>query len=149
LVTQQALEYLARRAAGQFGEGFEERRALERGEVAAAVLQQATAAAGASRQFTSGELLPAEGGWARKASADEVMRLCGTAFYEHDVDMLGTAERFGVSYRIGRLGPVTFGDIIYGADVRLDFHELGTGYQVIIPVHGVVESRHRGRPHRT
>jgi AraC-like DNA-binding protein len=76
---------------------------------------------------------------------DEVMRLCPSAFYAHDLDLLHAEGPFDVRYRINRVGPLTLGDITYGADVRLDFHELVTGYHVNIPVHGMVESHHRGR----
>jgi AraC-like DNA-binding protein len=74
-----------------------------------------------------------------------VVRLCDTAFYAHDLELLRPGAPFDVRYRINRIGSITLGDIVYGADVRLDFHELATGYQVNIPMHGVVESRHRGR----
>jgi AraC-like DNA-binding protein len=73
------------------------------------------------------------------------MRMCHAAFYTHDIDLLRPAESFEVTYRINRVGSLTLGDITYGADVRLDFHELTTGYHVNIPVHGLLESRHRGR----
>lgn len=83
--------------------------------------------------------------WTRRTSAEEVTRLCDTAFYAHELDLLRPTQTFDVRYRINRVGPITLGDIIYGADVRLDFHELTTGYHVSIPMDGAVESSHRGR----
>jgi hypothetical protein len=69
----------------------------------------------------------ASSGWQHRNSVDEVVRLCETAFYAHDLDLLSPAEPFGVRYRIDRVGPLTLGDITYTTDVRLDFGELATG----------------------
>ena len=57
--------------------------------------------------------LPGEGAaaWTRRTSADEVMRLCATAFYAHDLDLLRPADPFDVTYRINQVGPLTLGDI--------------------------------------
>jgi AraC-like DNA-binding protein len=80
----------------------------------------------------------------RSTSMAEVIQGCSEVFYRHDMDQLDRSRAFSVNYRISQAGPVTVGDVTYAADMRLDFHELATGYHVNIPVRGTLRSRHRG-----
>jgi AraC-like DNA-binding protein len=58
--------------------------------------------------------------------------------------LLGSADSFGLTQRVTRLGPITVGDITYETDVALGFGETRSSYHVHIPVNGWLESRHRG-----
>jgi AraC-like DNA-binding protein len=82
--------------------------------------------------------------WSRSTSMTEVLEGCSEVFYRHDMGQLRRSQPFSVRYRIGQAGPITVGDVIYAADVRLDFRDLATAYHVNIPIRGMLRSRHRG-----
>jgi AraC-like DNA-binding protein len=71
--------------------------------------------------------------------------LCGLALYpQQELRILRNPESFSLEQRIGKLGPVTVGEIAFGADVRLECGELHNSYHVNIPLTGHIESEHRG-----
>lgn len=82
--------------------------------------------------------------WLQAVSPDEAGRLCGDAFHPHEVTSLGSWRGFTYRQRPARVGSVTVGDFSYGTDVRLEFDEARTGYDIVIPVAGRLEVRHQG-----
>jgi AraC-like DNA-binding protein len=81
----------------------------------------------------------------RSISPEDVLRDCSAAFYPHDMELLDRRDRFDVTFRVGVLGPITFGDVVYDTPISLDFRELGTAYQISIPLAGEpTRARHRG-----
>jgi AraC-like DNA-binding protein len=59
--------------------------------------------------------------------------------------LLGPSNNFGLSQRVTRVGPITIGDTAYETDVALHFEETRASYHVCVPLHGWLESRHRGQ----
>ncbi|MGW0087282.1 AraC-like ligand-binding domain-containing protein [Streptomyces sp. NPDC003393] len=74
-------------------------------------------------------------------SLESVSERCAPAFYSHTVQQLTAEQRPEVDYQIMQIGPITVSDVTYGADVRLDFGELGTAFHVNLPLSGKLESR--------
>jgi AraC-like DNA-binding protein len=75
----------------------------------------------------------------------EAETLCGMALYPNQkMTILKNPESFSLKQRVGNLGPLTVGEIAFGADVRLDCGELNDSYHVNIPMSGHIESEHRG-----
>ena len=69
----------------------------------------------------------------------------GLALYpQQKLEILSNPESFSLHQRIGNLGPLTVGEIAFGADVRLECGELHDSYHVNIPLTGHIESEHRG-----
>lgn len=82
----------------------------------------------------------------RSTSPDDVLRDCSAAFYPHNMELLDRRDRFDVTFQVGVLGSVTFGDVLYETPISLDFHELNTAYQISIPLAGEPSQlRHRGK----
>jgi len=83
--------------------------------------------------------------WMHANTVIEAETLCGMALYPHqELEILGNEEQFSLQQRIVKLGPVTVGEIAFGADVRLECGELHDSYHVNIPMTGRIESEHRG-----
>lgn len=83
--------------------------------------------------------------WMHAETIDDAETLCGLALYpQQELQILRNPESFSLSQRIGNLGPVTVGEIAFGADVRLECGELHDSYHVNIPMTGHIESEHRG-----
>jgi AraC-like DNA-binding protein len=60
------------------------------------------------------------------------------------VNPIGDARGFRFAADVVRLGPITVGEISYGADVHVTIGDLESAYHVLAPVTGSLESRHRG-----
>ncbi|GII23306.1 AraC family transcriptional regulator [Planosporangium mesophilum] len=71
---------------------------------------------------------------------DEARAAVGTTFYPHRLAPLERAPDLSMSLRTVQLGPIMLGRLGYGADVSLDFGELGNAYHVSIPLSGRVEA---------
>jgi AraC-like DNA-binding protein len=83
--------------------------------------------------------------WMRAETVKDAENLCGLALYpQQELKILRNPESFSLRQRIGNLGPITIGEIAFGADVRLECGELHDSYHVNIPVTGHIESEHRG-----
>ena len=83
--------------------------------------------------------------WFRTRSPEQAIHLCETAYYPHWLRLLGPSHSFGFTQRVTRVGPITVGDITYDTDVALGFDQSRTSYQVLVPLQGWLESRHRGQ----
>jgi AraC-like DNA-binding protein len=83
--------------------------------------------------------------WFRTRSPGQAIRLCETAYYPHQLRLLGPSTSFGLAQRVTCVGPITVGDITYETDVGIDFDETRASYHVCVPLKGWLESRHRGQ----
>jgi AraC-like DNA-binding protein len=70
--------------------------------------------------------------------------MCKTAFYPHQLRLLGPTNRFGFTHRVTRAGPLTVAEVTYETDVRLNFDQPRASYHINIPLKGWFESHHRG-----
>jgi AraC-like DNA-binding protein len=80
----------------------------------------------------------------RTTSPEQAIHLCKTAFYPHELRLVGPSGGFGFTQRVIRVGPITVADITYESDVRLSFDQARASYHVNVPLNGWFESRHRG-----
>jgi AraC-like DNA-binding protein len=83
--------------------------------------------------------------WFRTRSPEQAIHLCESAYYPHRLRLLGPSQGFGFTQRVTQVGPITVGDITYATDVALGFDENRASYQVLVPLQGWLESRHRGQ----
>jgi AraC-like DNA-binding protein len=83
--------------------------------------------------------------WSRTRSPEQAIHLRKTAFYPHRLTLLGPSNRFGLTQRVTRIGPITLGDTMYETDVALDFDDTRASYHLCVPLRGWLESRHRGQ----
>ena len=83
--------------------------------------------------------------WFRTRSPEHAIHLCESAYYPHQLRLLGPSRSFGFAQRVTQVGPIIVGDITYETDVALGFDENRTSYQVLVPLQGWLESRHRGQ----
>jgi AraC-like DNA-binding protein len=66
---------------------------------------------------------------------DQARAVLGRHFYSNFVDVLSPATGWQARFDVMPTGAVTFGDLRFGADVRIDFGELGA-YHVDVPLTG-------------
>jgi AraC-like DNA-binding protein len=79
------------------------------------------------------------------ADVDEARAFCRKMYYgELRVEPVGDLAGFAFRGDVVMLGPITVGDISYGADMHLSTDGLETAYHVLAPVTGALRSRHRG-----
>jgi AraC-like DNA-binding protein len=75
---------------------------------------------------------------------DEARSFCRAMYYGPlNMQPVGRADGFDFAGDVVRLGPITLGEISYGADVALTTGDLETAYHVLAPLSGVMHSRHR------
>ena len=67
------------------------------------------------------------------------------AYFPHRPSMLGLPDGFGMTLATRCLGAVTVELVSYGVDVALSCGELGTAYQVVVPLSGRLEARNGAR----
>lgn len=83
--------------------------------------------------------------WMHAKTVKEAAAQCAMALYPRQkIKILGNPHSFSLAQRIGNLGPLTVGEIAFGADVRLECGELHNSYHVNIPMTGHIESEHGG-----
>jgi AraC-like DNA-binding protein len=76
---------------------------------------------------------------------DEARAYCRKLFYGPlRVNPVGDASGFAFAGDVVMLGPITIGEISYGADINLAIADLETSYHVLVPLTGALRSRHRG-----
>jgi AraC-like DNA-binding protein len=81
----------------------------------------------------------------RTTDLDEASRFCRRVFYDSvRVRPFGPNHTFDFAADGLRLGPVTVGEVRYGADVYVTSTDLETAYHVIAPLSGTVQIRQRG-----
>lgn len=75
---------------------------------------------------------------------DEARAYCRGVFdYPLRLRVPERADGFAFAGHAVRLGPVTLGDVSYGADVRIETDDLLTAYHVLVPISGRVAARQR------
>src|ERR1700760_2635254 len=81
----------------------------------------------------------------RTTDVDEARAFCRKLYYGPlQVNPVGDYSGFAFSGDVVMLGPITVGEISYGADVQLTAGDLETAYHVLAPLTGTLRSRHRG-----
>jgi AraC-like DNA-binding protein len=81
----------------------------------------------------------------RTTDVDEARAFCRALFYGPlHVTPVGDAAGFDFSGDVVKLGPITVGEISYGADVHVTIGDLESSYHVLVPLTGSLESRHHG-----
>ncbi|WP_203716020.1 AraC family transcriptional regulator [Asanoa siamensis] len=79
----------------------------------------------------------------RVSDLDEARAICTEYYYEVALDLLDRSRPLAFAADLVRLGPVTVGDIRFGADVAIGADILDA-YHVNLPVAGAIGSEHRG-----
>lgn len=79
----------------------------------------------------------------RTADLDVARAACAEFFYDVDLDLLDRERRLAFAVDVLQLGPITVGDLRFGADVAIGTDELDA-YHVNLPIAGTVGSEHRG-----
>ncbi|GIE94702.1 AraC family transcriptional regulator [Paractinoplanes rishiriensis] len=81
----------------------------------------------------------------RTTDVDEARAFCRELFYGPlHMNPVGDRSGFAFSGDVVTLGPITVGEISYGADVHLSIADLEVAYHVLAPLAGALRSRHRG-----
>src|SRR5690349_20273702 len=81
----------------------------------------------------------------RTSDVDEARAFCRKLFYGPlQVDPVGDTSEFAFRGDVVMLGPITVGEISYGADIHVTIADLETSYHVLAPLAGTLRSRHRG-----
>ena len=81
----------------------------------------------------------------RTTDMDEAREFCRKIYYGPlRIEPVGDASRFEFSADVVLLGPITVGEVGYGTDIRVSIGALETAYHVLVPLTGVLRSRHRG-----
>jgi AraC-like DNA-binding protein len=83
--------------------------------------------------------------WFRTRSPEQAIHLCKTAYYPHQLRLLGPSTSFGLAQRVTCVGPMTVGEVTYETDVAMRFDEARASYHVCVPLEGWLEVRHRGQ----
>ncbi|MEV1288004.1 AraC family transcriptional regulator [Micromonospora sp. NPDC049679] len=73
----------------------------------------------------------------------ETKALIARFLYPVALEMLNGRQPFTFDFRILQLGPITIGDLRFGADVAIDTGDL-QAYHVDLPLAGYLETEHRG-----
>lgn len=85
-------------------------------------------------------------GWSSARSFEDAVELCGAALYPHQkIGLLRAHTSFSLTQRVASLGPVTVGEMIFGAPVWMDCGDEHPTYHVNIALSGYLESMHRSR----
>ncbi|MES4889638.1 AraC family transcriptional regulator [Streptomyces sp. NPDC096012] len=74
---------------------------------------------------------------------DEARSVLGKTYYDNSIDRLDSGQAFSAAFDVVRLGPLTVGEVGFGADVRVRFGDLGA-HQVDIPLSGGMAWRQSG-----
>jgi AraC-like DNA-binding protein len=81
----------------------------------------------------------------RTRSPEQAIDFCAEAYHPHRLTLLGPPKSFGLRTRVTQLGPITTADATYETDVAIRFDDTCGSYQVVVPLQGWLESRHRGQ----
>jgi AraC-like DNA-binding protein len=79
----------------------------------------------------------------RTSSLDETRALFDEYYYPLDINLRGSMDGFALGLDIVHIGPVTIGDLAFGADVSVDAGDLHA-YHINVPVSGRMEVRQHG-----
>ena len=98
----------------------------------------------ASRPLRSPADIPVHAGL-RTTDVDEARAFCRKLYYGPlRIEPVGDPRQFSFAADVVLLGPITLGEWGYGTDIRVSIGALETAYHVLLPIQGVVLSRHRG-----
>ncbi|MFI1988864.1 AraC family transcriptional regulator [Actinoplanes sp. NPDC020271] len=76
---------------------------------------------------------------------EEARAFCRKLYYAPlRIEPVGDPGRFDFSADVVELGPITVGEVGYGTDIRVTIAGLETAYHVLVPLTGVLRSRHHG-----
>ncbi|MQA13349.1 MAG: helix-turn-helix domain-containing protein [Pseudonocardiaceae bacterium] len=75
---------------------------------------------------------------------DEAQALAADVYFPHRLRMLREPHRFGMRLEAARLGPLEIGLLTYDAETEIETGELGTAYEVNIPLGGARLYTHVG-----
>ncbi|AEV85988.1 AraC family transcriptional regulator [Actinoplanes sp. SE50] len=79
------------------------------------------------------------------SDVDQARAFCRRLYYDPlRIEPVGDPGRFDFSADVVELGPITVGEVGYGTDIRVAIGALETSYHVLVPLTGVLRSRHRG-----
>ncbi|HWS35083.1 MAG TPA: AraC family transcriptional regulator [Actinoplanes sp.] len=88
--------------------------------------------------------VPAHAGL-RTSDMAEAREFCRKLYYGTlQIEPAGAPGRVEFSADVASLGPITLGDIRYGTDIHVSIRALETAYHVLVPLTGMLRSRHRG-----
>lgn len=71
---------------------------------------------------------------------DEARAVCGRVYFPHRLVVLDAPDGFAMSLSAVSVGTVSAGLLAYTGEVRLDTRELETGYEINIPLDGVLRT---------
>ncbi|PXY27669.1 AraC family transcriptional regulator [Prauserella muralis] len=77
----------------------------------------------------------------RTSDPDEASSRCGEVYFPHRLTVLHDPARFGMSLSATKVGPVSAGLLSYAGEVRLTTGELETGYEINVPLGGLLHTR--------
>ncbi|WP_230858813.1 AraC family transcriptional regulator [Actinoplanes aureus] len=81
----------------------------------------------------------------RTTDMEEARAFCRKIYYSPlRIDPVGDPRTFAFSADVVLLGPITLGEVGYGTDIRVSIGALETSYHVLVPLTGMLRSRHRG-----
>lgn len=80
----------------------------------------------------------------RTSSLDETRALFDEFYYPLDIHVRGTVDRFAFGLDVVQVGPVTIGDMAFGADMSVDAANDLHAYQFNLPLSGRMEIRQHG-----
>ncbi|GAA0444803.1 transcriptional regulator [Actinoplanes capillaceus] len=81
----------------------------------------------------------------RTTDVDEAREFCRSLYYGPlRIEPVGDPGRFRFQADVVVLGPITLGEVGYGTDIRVSIAALETAYHVLVPLTGMLRSRHRG-----
>lgn len=79
----------------------------------------------------------------RTSDVDETRALCHEYFHPVTLDVRADGSGFAFDGIVTRLGPVTVGDVGFGSEVSVACEDR-RAYHLNVPIHGSLESEHRG-----
>ncbi|PXY23435.1 hypothetical protein BAY59_27580 [Prauserella coralliicola] len=77
----------------------------------------------------------------RTSDPDEARSGCGDVYFPHRLTLLHDPAAFRMSLSATRVGPVSAGLLSYAGEVRLTTGELETGYEINVPLDGLLRTR--------
>ena len=81
----------------------------------------------------------------RTTDVEEAGSFCRRMFYGPlEVKPANSADEIAFSGEVAQIGPITIGEISYGAEMSLNTGDLETAYHVLAPLTGAVHVLYRG-----
>jgi AraC-like DNA-binding protein len=84
------------------------------------------------------------GSWRTVTEFDHYVELC--ACDRPHLHLLTDPDVFSTTQRVGRMGPVTLQDVVFGADTSIDCGDVCSTYRVFLVRSGRAAGKHRGLP---